>query len=99
MQTKLLADMVRVMTTQVPPEKETTIFDTVLPRFALRVRPPAKPGKPWPSVYFIRWEGAGRRLVDGRAKPAKTRDESLLISFSPSRMLKNSELALRTASG
>jgi integrase len=61
MQAKLLADMVRVMTTQAPPEKELTVFDTVLPRFALRVRPPAKPDKPWPSVYFIRWEGAGRR--------------------------------------
>jgi integrase len=66
MQAKLLADTVRVLTQQVPPARETTIFDTVLPRFALRVRPPAAPGRPWPSFYFVRYVGP-----DGREQKAK----------------------------
>jgi integrase len=66
MQAKLLTEAVRVLTRQVPPARETTIFDTVLPRFALRVRPPAGPGRPWPSLYFIRYVGP-----DGRERKLK----------------------------
>jgi integrase len=66
MQAKLLAEAVRVLTRQVPPARETTIFDTVLARFALRVRPPAAPGRPWSSLYFVRYVGP-----DGRERKLK----------------------------
>lgn len=66
MQTKLLADTVRVLTRQVPPTKETTIFDTVLPRFALRVRPPVASGRTWSSMFFVRYVGP-----DGRERKIK----------------------------
>jgi integrase len=66
MQAKLLAEAVRVLTKQVPPTRETTIFDIALPRFALRVRPPTAPGRPWPSLYFIRYVGP-----DGRERKLK----------------------------
>jgi integrase len=66
MQAKLLTEMVRVLTRQMPPTKETTVFDIVLPRFALRVRPPGVPGRPWSSAYFIRYVGP-----DGRERKLK----------------------------
>jgi integrase len=66
MQAKLLADMVRVLTRQVPPTRETTIFDTVLSRFALRVRPPVASGRPWASMFFVRYVGP-----DGRERKIK----------------------------
>jgi hypothetical protein len=66
MQAKLLADTVRVLTKQMPPTKETTIFDIVVPRFALRVRPPVAPGRSWASMYFVRYVGP-----DGRERKIK----------------------------
>jgi integrase len=66
MQSKLLASTVRVLTQQVPPAKETTIFDTVVPRFALRVRPKIAGRRTWPSLYFIRYVGP-----DGRERKFK----------------------------
>jgi integrase len=38
-----------------PPTRETTVYDVVLPRFFLRVRPPPRPGAPWASGYFVRY--------------------------------------------
>jgi integrase len=66
MQAKLLVSTVRVLTQQVPPAKETTIFDTVVPRFALRVRPKVAGRQTWPSLYFIRYVGP-----DGRERKFK----------------------------
>jgi integrase len=51
-----------------PPGKDTTVFDIVLPRFALRAKPPRKPGGPWSSWYFIRYttkDGSERRVKVG----------------------------------
>ena len=59
MQIKLLAETVRTLTEKVPPEKEGFFYDTVLPRFLLRVRPPAAPGEAWPSTYLIRYTTPG----------------------------------------
>jgi integrase len=66
MQTKLTANLVRVITQQIPPDKEITVFDMALPRFALRARPPTKPGRSWASMYFVRYVGP-----DGRERKLK----------------------------
>lgn len=64
MQVKLTADLVRVLTQQVPPAKEQSYWDIVVPRLVLRVRPPARPGQPWASAYLIRYVvGAGDRKL------------------------------------
>jgi integrase len=60
MATKLTADFVRGVTERDPPTRETTYFDTVLPRFFLRVQPPRRPGEPWKSSYGVRYSVAGR---------------------------------------
>lgn len=66
MQARLLAETVRELTEKAPPPHETVIFDTVLARFALRVRPRRNPEKPTPSLYFVRYVGP-----DGRERKLK----------------------------
>ena len=61
MQTKLTAALVHKVTEIEPPAKDTSYFDTVLPRFALRVKPPKAPGKPWWSLFFVRYTPAGSK--------------------------------------
>jgi hypothetical protein len=65
-QNKLLAETVRVLTQKEAPAKEVVVYDTVVPRFALRVRPPSARDRPWPSFYFIRYVGP-----DGRQRKLK----------------------------
>jgi integrase len=66
MQTKLTVHLVRTLTQVTPPEKEVVVFDTVLQRLFLRVRPPPRPGQPWSSAYFARFT-----TVDGRERKVK----------------------------
>ena len=59
MQERLTAARVRQLTEASQgqaPLKDTVVFDTVLPRFALRLKPP-RPGHPehWASWYFVRY--------------------------------------------
>jgi integrase len=71
MQERLTAARVRELTLDRPPERETTIFDLVLPRFALRLRPPVKPGRPWPAAYFVRYvDSSGRERKVTVASPS-----------------------------
>jgi integrase len=68
MQARLTADDVRTLTERIPPVRETMIFDTVLPRFFLRVRPSAAPGQPWPAMWGIRYidpNGRERKMKVG----------------------------------
>ena len=67
MQTKLTAALVRRVTETEPPAKDTSFFDVVVPRLALRVKPPRRPGKPWASLYFVRYttRGTERRIKVG----------------------------------
>jgi integrase len=53
MKVKLTAAMVRMLSQETPPVREIVYFDVRLPRFALRVRPPSKPGRPWPSHWLV----------------------------------------------
>src|SRR5258707_15619959 len=61
MQTKLTAALVSKVTEVDPPVRDPSYFDVVLPRFALRVKPPKRPGAPWWSLYYVRYTPAGRK--------------------------------------
>ena len=74
MLTKLTAALVREVTTETAPSRDTSYFDIVVPRFALRVKPP-RPKRPdkWAALYFVRYtgpDGFERRLKVG--DPATT---------------------------
>ena len=78
MQERLTAARVRQLTEAghgQPPEKETVVFDTVLPRFALRVKPP-RPGRPerWASWYFVRYVAPDSRERKYRVGSPATMD-------------------------
>jgi len=60
-QTKLTAAFVRRIATEEPPARDTVVFDLALPRFALRVKPPVRPGRQWSSWFFVRWVDASGR--------------------------------------
>ena len=66
MATKLTVAFVRLHTEALPPARATAWFDTALPRFYLRVKPPAKPGQPWPATYFVKYVAP-----DGRRRAIK----------------------------
>jgi hypothetical protein len=51
MQARLTSALVRRLTEEVAPIRDTTLFDVQLPRFALRLKPPSAPGAPWASLY------------------------------------------------
>jgi integrase len=64
---RLTAALVRELTQEQAPTKETVVFDTVLPRFALRLKPP-RPSRPerWAGWYFVRYVGP-----DGRERKCR----------------------------
>jgi integrase len=66
-QMRLTAALVRELTQEQAPTKETVIFDTVLQRFALRLKPP-RPSQPerWAGWYFVRYVGP-----DGRERKCR----------------------------
>ena len=68
MQTKLTAALVRRVTEAEPPAKDKSYFDTVIPRLALRTKPPRRPGGRWAALYFVRYTAPGgieRRIKIG----------------------------------
>lgn len=68
MQTKLSAALVRRVTEQEPPARDTSYFDVIVPRLALRTKPPRHPGGRWASLFFVRYtapNGSERRIKIG----------------------------------
>jgi integrase len=70
MQTKLTVALIRNLTEGSPPAHDASYFDTALPRFAIRVKPPVKAGAPWASLYYVRYtaDGRERRIKVGNPK-------------------------------
>jgi hypothetical protein len=71
MQTKLTVGLVRRHTEDEAPTRDASFFDVQVPRLALRVKPPRRPGAPWASLYFVRYtspDGAERRIKVGDPK-------------------------------
>jgi hypothetical protein len=58
MQTKITAALVRRLLDN-PPAKDTSIFDTALPRFALRIKPVRRAGAKPAALFFIRYTAPG----------------------------------------
>src|SRR5262249_62164326 len=66
-QTRITASLVRRFLDE-PPEKDTSIFDVVQSRFALRVKPPSRSGGKAAAWYFVRYtapDGSERRMKVG----------------------------------
>jgi integrase len=61
MQERLTAALVRHLTEDAAPSRDTVVFDVSYPRFALRLKPARSPGAPWASWYFVRYVGRGGR--------------------------------------
>ena len=70
MQTKLTVALIRRLTEGSPPARDASYYDTALPRFALRVKPPTKAGAQWASLYYVRYtaDGRERRIKVGNPK-------------------------------
>jgi len=66
MQERLTAALVRRLAEEEMPTRDTVVFDALLPRFALRLKPPSSVGRPWSSWYFVRFVGR-----DGRERKFK----------------------------
>src|SRR5262245_44006404 len=67
MQTRISTALVRRML-DAPPEKDTSVFDVVLPRFAFRVKPPRHLGGAPTAWYYVRYtapDGSQRRMKVG----------------------------------
>jgi len=65
--TKITTAQVRAMLAT-PPAKDTSLFDVLLPRFALRVKPSRRPGARPAAWYFVRYtapDGRERRVKVG----------------------------------
>jgi integrase len=60
---KLTPAFVRRICTETPPEREIAYADQNLPRHYVRVRPPSRPGQPWPAESRIRYTLPGGRRV------------------------------------
>jgi integrase len=60
---KLTPAFVRRAVSEIPPEREAHYLDQDLPRHYLRVRPPTRPGKPWPAECRVRYTLPGGRRV------------------------------------
>jgi integrase len=74
LQTKLTAALVRRHTEEDPPARDTSYFDTEVPRLALRVKPPRNGADRWASLFYIRYtspDGRERRLKIGDPKTMK----------------------------
>jgi integrase len=65
MQTKLTAALVRRHTEGEPPTRDVSYFDVVVPRLALRVKPPSRQGQRWAALFFVRYTppGGGERRI------------------------------------
>jgi integrase len=63
--TKLTAAVVRSVTESEPPTRDVSYFDVVVPRLALRVKPPSRQGQRWAALYFVRDTppGGGERRI------------------------------------
>lgn len=92
MQTKITAALVRQLL-EAPPERDTSVFDVVLPRFALRVKPPARPGAKPAAIYFVRYTAP-----DGRERRMKVGDPSSM-SVDEARRAAKAKLAVVDADG
>jgi integrase len=68
MQTRLTAAIVRRLLNGSPPAKVADYFDTGLPRFFLRLRPPTRPSQPFSASFYV------RNTVDGIERRAKVAD-------------------------
>ena len=75
MQTKLTAALVRRHTETDPPARDASYFDTQIPRLALRVKPPRRPGAAWAALYFVRYTAPGG--AERRAKVGDPRTMTL----------------------
>ena len=85
MRTKLTAALVRRYAEEAPPDDGEFIWDTALPRFGLRVRPPrTATAKSWSSSYVIQWPN-GRIKVGSPAtmtlEDARAAARSLLLQI------------------
>ncbi len=66
MQQRLTAELIRRLTEEHAPARDTVVFDTAFPRFALRMKPSRGAASPWASWYFVRYVGR-----DGRERKIK----------------------------
>jgi integrase len=74
-QMRLTAALVRQLTQEQIPVKETVIFDTVLSRFALRIKPPRQSHpQQWAAWYFVRYVGPDGRERKYRVGSPATMD-------------------------
>jgi integrase len=67
LQDRITASLVRKLL-DAPPAKDTSVFDVVMQRFALRVKPPRRPGAKPAAWFFVRYtsrEGTERRKKVG----------------------------------
>jgi integrase len=68
---KLTPAFVRRVATEVVPTRGAYYLDQDVPRHYLRVRPPSRPGKPWPAECAVRYtlpDGRRRWLVTGNPR-------------------------------
>jgi integrase len=93
MQERLTAALVRQLAEVEAPAKDTVVFDTGFPRFALRMKPPRTPGGPWASWYFVRYA-----RQDGRERKVKVGSPATM-SLDEARRSARSVLARVDAGG
>ncbi len=93
MQTKLTAALVRRHTEEVPPARDTSYFDTEVPRLALRVKPRRNGAAKWASLYFVRYTAPG-----GRERRVKVGDPKTM-SLDAARIAAKRTLARVDAGG
>ncbi len=77
MQTKLTSALVRKTTETEPPTRDTSYFDTEVPRMALRVKPPRPGSTRWSAWFFIRYTAPGggeRRMKVGDPRTMELTD-------------------------
>jgi hypothetical protein len=86
--TEFTAGFVREVTEKIPPRRDTTFFDVVLPRFALRVKPPRRPGGEWAALYFVRYPSPS-----GRQRRLKVADPKIM-SLDEARDAARAQLAI-----
>jgi integrase len=91
--TKLTVALVRRVTRDEPPVRDTSYFDVEVPRLALRVKPPRRPRqRNWAALYFIRY------VVDGRERRMKVADPRT-VSLDDARKAAREKLAIADRGG
>ena len=93
MQQRLTAELIRRLTERDAPTRDTVVFDTAFPRFALQLKPSRAAGQPWASWYFVRYVGR-----DGRDRKIKVGSPGTL-SLDQARRAARSILAQVDAGG